>query len=160
MQISSYLNAMRDAAGLPSPAIIFDILLVLTFALHILLVNLVLGSLALIIWGKIKGSEYSLKLSSSLSRLLVISISWAIVLGVAPLLFIQVIYDPFWYTANTLSALWALLFLVFIALGFTLLYLFYLRGGYEGKGNIFLVILSGVLFLLAGIVMHSLAVTQ
>lgn len=160
MQISSYLNAMRDAAGLPSPAIIFDVLLVLTFALHILLVNLVLGSLALIIWGKIKGSEYSLKLSSSLSRVLVISISWAIVLGVAPLLFIQVIYDPFWYTANTLSALWALLFLVFIALGFTLLYLFYFRGGYEGKGNIFLVILSGVLFLLAGIVMHSLAVTQ
>lgn len=160
MQVSTYLNAMRDAAGLPTPAFVFDFFLVLTFTLHILLVNLVIGALVLILWGKIKGGNYFVRLSSSLSRLLVNSISWAIVLGVAPLLFIQVIYDPFWYTANTLSALWAILFLVFIALGYVLVYLFYLKGGYEGKGNILWLILSGALFLFAGIVMHSLAVTQ
>ncbi|MFN3505169.1 MAG: hypothetical protein ACK4Y7_03020 [Caldimicrobium sp.] len=160
MSISTYLNAMRDPAGLPTPAFVFDIFLVVTFALHILLVNLALGSLGIILWGKVKNTEFSLKLSSSLSRLLVNSISWLIVLGVAPLLFIQVIYDPFWYTANTLSAKWALYFLIFIALGFVLTYIYYLRGGYESKGNLFWLIISGIFFLLAAYVMHSLAVAQ
>ncbi len=160
MGIGEYIKAMRDVAGLPSPPIVFDFFLVLTFALHILLVNLVIGSLALVIWGKIKKENYWIKLSSSLSRLVVNSISWAIVLGVAPLLFIQVIYDPFWYTANTLSAVWALAFLAFIALAFVFAYFFYLGGGYEGRGQIIWPILSLALLLLAGIVMHSLAVTQ
>ena len=160
MTIGEYIKAMRDIAGLPSPPIIFDIFLVLTFALHILVVNLVLGSLGLIIWGKIKGNENWRRLSASLSRLVVNSISWAVVLGVAPLLFIQVIYDPFWYTANTLSAVWALLFLVFIALAFVFAYFFYLGGGYEGKGNILWPLLSLALLILAGIVIHALTVTQ
>ncbi|MEZ0343294.1 MAG: hypothetical protein ABWJ99_00595 [Caldimicrobium sp.] len=160
MAIGEYIKAMRDVAGLPSPPIVFDIFLVLTFALHIILVNLVIGSLALIIWGKLKKGDYWTKLSSSLSRLVVNAISWAIVLGVAPLLFIQVIYDPFWYTANTLSAVWALLFLVFIALAFLFAYFFYLGGGYEGRGSIIWPLLSIALLILAGIVMHSLAVTQ
>lgn len=160
MAIGEYIKAMRDVAGLPSPPFIFDIFLVLTFALHILLVNLVLGSLALIIWGKIKGDDNWKKLYASLARLAVNCISWAIVLGVAPLLFIQVIYDPFWYTANTLSAIWALAFLGFIALAFLFSYFFYLGGGYEGKGSILWPLLSLALILLAGIVMHALAVTQ
>jgi hypothetical protein len=160
MAIGEYIKAMRDVAGLPSPPFIFDIFLVLTFALHILLVNLVLGSLGLILWGKIKGDANWKRLSASLSRLVVNSISWAIVLGVAPLLFIQVIYDPFWYTANTLSAVWALAFLAFIALAFLFAYFFYLGGGYEEKGTILWPLLSLALLLLAGIVMHALAVTQ
>lgn len=157
MQIGAYLNSMRDPAGLPAPAFIFDAFLVLTFALHILFVNLVIGSAILIVWGKIKKTEYSARLSSSLSKLLVNSVSWAIVLGVAPLLFIQVIYDPFWYTANTLSAFWALIFLAFIALGFSLIYVYYLS---DGKRSVLWIILSLGLFLLAGIVKHSLAITQ
>ncbi|MGC9110166.1 MAG: hypothetical protein ACP5HI_07990 [Caldimicrobium sp.] len=160
MAIGEYIKAMRDVAGLPSPPIVFDFFLVLTFTFHILLVNLVVGSLALVIWGRIKKEEYWIKLSSSLSRLVVNSISWAIVLGIAPLLFIQVIYDPLWYTANTLSAVWALAFLVFIALAFVFAYCFYLGGGYEGRGQIIWPFLSLALLLLAGIVIHSLTVTQ
>jgi hypothetical protein len=135
MNIGTYLNVMRDPAGLPSPAIIFDFFLVLTFALHILLVNLVIGSALLILYGRFSSNPNAKLLSQSLSRLLVNSLSWAIVLGVAPLLFVQVIYDPFWYTANTMSAWWALGFLAFIALAFILAYVFYLGGGYEGKST-------------------------
>ncbi len=160
MNIGTYLNAMRDAAGLPSPAFVFDFFLVLTFALHILLVNLMLGSALLILYGRFSANEHAKRLSQSLSRLLVNSISWAIVLGVAPLLFVQVIYDPFWYTANTLSAWWALGFLGFIILGFVLAYVFYLNGGYEGKGSPLWVLLSLAFLILAGVIMHSLAVTQ
>ncbi len=158
--LGEYVKAIRDTSGLPAPPFIFDIFLVLTFALHILLVNLVLGSILLTIWGRLKGDEYGRKLSSSLSKLTVNSISWAIVLGIAPLLFIQVIYDPFWYTANTLSAVWALAFLLFIALGFLFSYLFYLGGAEEGRGNLIWTILALILFILSGVVIHSLTVTQ
>jgi len=160
MAIGEYIRAMRDLAGLPSPPIVFDFFLVLTFTLHILLVNLILGSFALIIYGRLKGSEYWKKLSSSLTRLAINTISWAIVLGVAPLLFIQVIYDPFWYTANTLSAVWALAFLGFIALAFVISYVFYLSGGYEGKSTTLFPLLSLAFLLLAGMVIHALTVTQ
>jgi hypothetical protein len=160
MNIGIYLNAMRDPAGLPSPAIIFDFFLVLTFALHILLVNLVIGSALLILYGRFSSNPNAKLLSQSLSRLLVNSLSWAIVLGVAPLLFVQVIYDPFWYIANTISAWWALGFLAFIALAFILAYVFYLGGGYEGKSTPLWIILSLAFLFLAGIVMHSLAVAQ
>ncbi len=160
MNISAYLNAMRDPAGLPSPAFIFDFFLVLTFALHILLVNLVVGSALLIIYGRLSSNPNAKILSQSLSRLLVNALSWAIVLGIAPLLFVQVIYDPFWYTANTISGWWALGFLGFIALAFLFAYFFYLGGGYEGKGTVSWIFLSLVLLVLAGITMHSLSVAQ
>ena len=54
------------------------------------------------------------------------TLSVAIVLGVAPLLFVQVIYDPFWYTANVISAFWAFAFLLVVILAFYSAYGFYL----------------------------------
>ncbi len=126
MDLATYVNAMRDPAGLPFYPIVFQLLLVLTFALHIIMVNLVVGSTFLAIWEIWKRNEYGLKLSKALGRVLTVSLSIAIVLGVAPLLFVQVIYDPFWYTANTMSAFWALMFLVVITVAFYAAYGFYL----------------------------------
>jgi hypothetical protein len=48
----------------------------------------------------------------------------AIVLGVAPLLFVQVIYDPFGYTSNVLSACRVIGFILILLVGYTLLYVF------------------------------------
>lgn len=132
----SFLNSMRDVAGVPFYPVVFQILMVLTFALHIIFVNLVIGGTALAIWGRLKGSDYSLRLSKAFARANTIFTSLAIVLGVAPLLFVQVIYDPFWYTAGNLSAWWTLLFLVTIAAAFSFAYLFYLGKGKNG-GSLF-----------------------
>ncbi len=126
MDIATYVNSMRDPAGLPFYPIVFQFLLVLTFALHIIMVNLVVGSTFLAIWEIWKRDSFGLRLSKALGRVITVGMSIAIVLGVAPLLFVQVIYDPFWYTATTLSAFWALLFLVVITLAFYAGYGFYL----------------------------------
>ncbi len=126
MDLATYVNVMRDPSGLPFYPIIFQFLLVLTFTLHIIMVNLVVGSTFLAIWELWKKNEYGLRLAKALGRVLTVGMSIAIVLGVAPLLFVQVIYDPFWYTATTLSAFWALLFLVVITLAFYAGYGFYL----------------------------------
>lgn len=153
----SFLNSMRDVAGVPFYPVVFQILMVLTFALHIIFVNLVIGGTALAIWGRLKGSDYSLRLSKAFARANTIFTSLAIVLGVAPLLFVQVIYDPFWYTAGNLSAWWTLLFLVTIAAAFSFAYLFYLGKGKNG-GSLFWAILSFISLIITAVIIHSLSV--
>ena len=78
-------------------------------------------------------------------------------LGVAPLLFVQVIYDPFWYASNLLSAAWVIGFIVVMMTGYSFLYVFYLKGKKGGrKGWAYFGAISVTLFLLAGLIMHAL----
>jgi len=49
-----------------------------------------------------KNIDDNLKLESHMIQVSKISVSMLIVLGVAPLLFTQVIYDQNWYVTNTL----------------------------------------------------------
>ena len=51
------------------------------------------------------------RLSIALTKVAKVGVSLLIVLGVAPLLFTQVIYDPQWYASNVLSARWAIVFI-------------------------------------------------
>ena len=155
--LALYFQQLRDVSGLPFYPWLFDFLLVLTFTLHILAVNLVLGGTLVLLWGRLFGGPYGLRLSRSLSRALPITLSWVIVLGVAPLLFIQVLYDPFWYFSNVISAWWALAFLALIALSFSLLYLYYLRGGYEGAGNPLWPLVALLSLLFVAVIIHALS---
>ena len=79
----------------------------------------------------------------------------------APLLFVQVVYDPFWYTANTMSALWAMIFLVAVSLAFYALYLFYLGSKREGRdGNPLWLLVALAAAGLAGYIIHSITMEQ
>ncbi len=126
MELSMFLNNMQDPSGIPFYPAIFQFLLVLTFAMHITMINLVVGSTFVALWEARKGTAYGGRLAKALGRVITVALSIAIVLGVAPLLFVQVIYDPFWYTANTMSAFWAMLFLVVVTTAFYAGYGFYL----------------------------------
>ncbi len=148
---------MRDVFGVPFYPVVFQVLMVLTFAIHIIFVNIVMGSTALAIWGRIKGGDYYIRLSRGLARTSTIATSLAIVVGVAPLLFVQVIYDPFWYTSAQISAWWALLFLVSIAVSFTCSYLFYLGGKGRG-GSLFWALVSLAALLITAVIIHGISV--
>ena len=153
-----FLNKMRDVMGVPFYPVIFQALMVLTFAIHIIFVNIVMGGTALAIWCRIKGGEYNLRLSRALARSNTIMTSLAIVIGVAPLLFVQVIYDPFWYTSAQMSAWWAMLFLVAITAAFTFAYLFYLGGKGENEGgSLFWSIASFISLIVAAVIIHVIS---
>ncbi len=162
MDIATYVNSMRDPAGLPFYPIIFQFLLVLTFAMHITMVNLVVGSTFVAIWEVWKKNEHGLRLAKALGRVLTVGMSIAIVLGVAPLLFVQVIYDPFWYTATTLSAFWALMFLVVITLAFYAGYGFYLgnRNADIDSAKTVWALVAGGLLLVTALLIHMLSMEQ
>lgn len=92
------LMALTDPAGAPAHPLIFLVLGVVTFALHLTAVNVMLGTLGLAAWGAFSKNPYWQRLAGALGTTAKVAVSVAIVLGVAPLLFVQVIYDPFWYT--------------------------------------------------------------
>ncbi len=155
--MGGFLLNLRDPMGIPFHPIVFQVLMILTFALHIMFVNFVVGGTVIALWGRLKGDPYALKLSRALARANTVNTSVAIVLGVAPLLFVQVIYDPLWYNANNISAWWALFFLIAIAVAFTCAYIFYLRNSQDG-GNPFWAVISLVALVVSGIVIHAISV--
>lgn len=157
MEVAKIIESLRDPMGIPFYPIVFQFLMVLTFTLHILFVNFTLGTSFLSIYGYLKKGEYWRRLSRSLVNATIVNISMAILFGIAPLLFVQVIYDPFWYTANTISALWVIGFVLVMMIAYGLTYVLYFKSN-SGKGPGFAIfgIVAFVLFLLAGFIMHVL----
>jgi hypothetical protein len=157
---AAMLYALRDPAGVPSHPIIFLVLGVLTWALHIAAVQVMLGASALTLYGAFSRDAHWRRLAAAMLATAKVAVSVAIVLGVAPLLFAQVIYDPFWYTSNVLSARWAIAFIVLLIGGYLAMYVFYYRNpsltSQPTRGAWHLVV-SLVLMLVVGWIMHVLS---
>lgn len=154
------LEALRSPVGVPSHPAIFLGLGVLTWALHILAIHAVVGGLVVSLMGLLqRGNAYWQRLSAMLLNHAKVGVSIAIVVGVAPLLFVQVIYDPFWYVSNVLSARWAMGFIVLLLLGYYALWLHYGQVGKQGdKASPFWLVISLGLLLLVGFIMHVLSI--
>jgi hypothetical protein len=138
-----------DPNPLPAPYWVFKLLLVVTFFLHILAMNSMLGGAVLALVAKWRGGSRGVKesrsrgvedpmstsrpLNSSTSRLLDSStpdygarvffdlthklpvlLPATITLGIAPLLFVQVLYGQFFYTSSIILAWPWFLVLVFL----------------------------------------------
>lgn len=143
---------MYDAFGLPIYPIIFQILMVLTFSIHIIFVNLTWASSLLAFYFDTKQEEKYKKLSFTLKRALPSLFSVAILMGIAPLLFIQTIYDYFWYSSNIFAGIYLILFLFALMLAFSFLYIYYLKE----KAPKWLGLISFLLISFGGIVLHVL----
>ena len=159
---ASVLLALRDPAGVPFYPIVFQILYVLTWALHIAFVLLSLGAMGLSLYGSAKGksNKYWSILTPHLIQTGKISVSILIVLGVAPLLFTQVIYDPNWYVTNTLSGMWVFIFIYALIVGYSMYYWYYYANRGEKSGSTLIGFISFGVFIFAGILMHNFAVTS
>ena len=84
---------------LPLPYGVLVVLLIFSFLLHILFINLMLGGSVLTLWYEIKGLRrkgYDL-LALEIAKTITVNKSIAIVLGVAPLLSINVLYTVYFY---------------------------------------------------------------
>ncbi len=95
-----------DPNPLPAPFWVFKLLLVVTFALHILAMNFMLGGalLALLARWRQKGSQFGTRIFSDVAKKVPVMMAATISLGIAPLLFVQVLYGQFFYTSSILVA--------------------------------------------------------
>lgn len=150
---SAMLKAMSDPAGAPFFPVVMQILQVLTWALHMLFVYSAVGGLFFAIYGFIKRDENWQRLSSATIELSKVSVSLAIVLGVAPLLFYQVIYDPLWYSSANLSAWWYIMFIVCLVIGYYFVWAAYLTRN-KPSTSMLMSILGIVFLLIVGFIIH------
>lgn len=161
-QITEMMYALRNPAGIPTYPIIFMVLGVITFALHIFFVQLMLGTSAVTIFGSFKNDAKWRRLAAAMLEIAKVSVSVAIVLGVAPLLFVQVLYDPNWYTSNVLSADWVIAFIFILIIGYWAMYMYYFMNSknkdktVKPRGRIWM-LASIALMLVVGFIMHSLS---
>jgi hypothetical protein len=160
MDIGTVLHAMRDPAGIPSHPVVFQVLMIVTWIFHIAFVHMTLGTAAFAIYAFYKrapGTHWE-QLSMAMTKAAKVGVSLLIVLGVAPLLFTQVIYDPQWYTASVLSARWLIAFIFTLIIGYCSWFVFYYSNHEGAKKRLGVFALVGLaLFLLDGLIMHVLA---
>ncbi|MBD3266668.1 c-type cytochrome [bacterium] len=89
----------------PAPRFYLEIIIVFTFLAHILFVNLMVGGAILKLVYEIAGltkKEYD-KIAQEIASTITVNKSLAVVLGVAPLLAINVLYSVYFYSSNALT---------------------------------------------------------
>ncbi len=109
---------------LPLPHSVLVVLLVVSFLLHILFVNLMVGGSILTLWSQIKGlrkPEYD-TLAHEIAETITVNKSLAVVLGVAPLLSINTLYTVYFYSANALTGIFWIAIIPLVTVAFLLTY--------------------------------------
>lgn len=142
-----------DPAGLPAPAWLLQILLVFTFILHILAMNLLAGGTAIMAFSLYKGktSPFHAELAQRLSKALPVTMSLTITLGIAPLLFVQVLYGQAFYTAAVLMAWPWLSVVALVLLAYYGLYLVQFRPDWLRRWVTPIAWLSAIFILVVGL---------
>ncbi len=145
MQTQPVIPAV-DPIPLPGPVWLFWTLLVLTFLLHTLAMNCVVGGTVISIAARFRhASPFYGRLAGDLGRKIPSFLAATITLGVAPLLFVQVLYGRFFYSSSVLLA-WPWLSVIgLLTIGYYASYAVAFKG--EGSGYRYLSVLALLSFL-------------
>ncbi len=126
-----------DPLGIPSPVWIFQFLYILTLVLHIIFMNYILGGTFIVMlneWFAGKDPKVA-KANSILVKVMPFSLSLAITMGVAPLLFVQVMYGQFFYSANIMMGGFWLLLLALVTIAFYMIYVLIAKRSNDQTSN-------------------------
>jgi len=129
-----------DPIALPAPVGLLTALLVLTFTLHILAMNVTLGGTAIAVvsdlLGRRNGNGHYRQLARHLIALMPVTLAATITLGVVPLLFIQVLYGQLFYTSSILMAWPWFMVVPLVIVAYYGIYLYALQGERLGEARI------------------------
>lgn len=120
---------MDAAALVPTPDTLqvhwfwFQLLLTITFFLHIVVMNIMLGSSIIAMVNQVR-NKGDLGLCKDISKKLPYTIAFAVNFGVAPLLFVQVLYGHFIYTSSVLMAVYWLSIIALLIIAYYLAYIY------------------------------------
>lgn len=110
---------------LPVPEWLLVVCLVAFFLVHILFVNLMVGGSVLVVvleWMGIKNKRWD-ALAHAVAKTITVNKSLAVVMGIGPLLCINLLYTMQWYSANALTGHAWLLIVPLVTVAFLLTYL-------------------------------------
>ena len=110
---------------LPLPEWLLVSILIFSFLLHILFINLMVGGGILTFWYEVRGTKNKDfdKLAREIANTITVNKSLAVVLGVAPLLSINVLYTLYFYSSNALTGNMWISIVPWVTMAFLLIYL-------------------------------------
>jgi hypothetical protein len=94
-----YDSIIPTADTIPVHWLWFQVLLIITFFIHMILMNLLLGGSLLTLWDLFTG-KLELRTSGSIPTLVALTVNF----GVPPLLFVQVLYGHLFYSSSVMLA--------------------------------------------------------
>lgn len=131
----------------PIPVWLSKILLVVGFFLHAIPMNIVLGGTllaAVLLW---RNSKFSARAGKALVIGMPVILSFAITQGVVPLLFLQLIYGPLYYSSSVLMAVPWLSIIVTLTIAYYLLYIVKFREKQLTSSGKNILLVAGIIFL-------------
>jgi hypothetical protein len=127
---------LPDPIPQPAPAWLLWALLQLTFLLHLVAMNLVLGGSVLALhWRASRrpaDAEHRAMLLHVFGKALPVAVAAAVTLGIAPLLFVQVLYGRLFFTSSILMGWFWLAVIPLVVLAYYGAYLLAFRAGSPG----------------------------
>ena len=113
-------SLIPSADTIPAPAWLFLVLDILLFTIHILLINVILGGSLIISVSRLKSRDDTLdsRLHGSIASKIPTTFALSVNMGVAPLLFLQVIYGNLFYASSVLLAVYWILIIPLIILAY------------------------------------------
>jgi len=142
---------MNPASVIPTPDPLqvpwywFHLLSTSTFFLHIILMNVMLGTIIITFIYQLINNEDKDGFCRGVAKKIPFTIAFTINFGVAPLLFIQVLYGQFFYTSSILMAVFWLSLIIVLILAYYLAYIYDYRFEHLVDGRI---VLSGLITIL------------
>lgn len=161
--IAPNLIPAPDPNPLPAPYWVFETLLLVTFFLHIVAMNFMLGGgvLALVAKWHPRHRKNGNRMFSDVAKKLPVLLPAVITLGVAPLLFVQVIYGQFFYTSSIIMAWPWFLVLALLAIAYYGFYFVSFRKERHPRAASLVLLLSVVfIFIIAFLFTNNLTLSQ
>jgi hypothetical protein len=114
-----YESIIPTADTIPVHWLWFEVLLIVTFFIHMILMNFILGGSLLTVWDMLRG-KLEKKASGSIPTLIALTVNF----GVPPLLFVQVMYGHLFYSSSVMVAVPWILVIPILILAYYGAYLF------------------------------------
>lgn len=150
-----------DASLIPTPDTLpvawgwFQFLLLLTFPLHLLAMNAMLGAVFFGTYLHWQGGAVQVRLAHRLAQALPLIIAFVVNLGVAPFLFVQVLYGQFIYTSSIIMGIAWLAVIPILLVAYYGAYLYDFRFRPLGRAGIWIGAAVTILLLLIGWIFTS-----
>lgn len=128
----------------------FQFLLMLTFPLHLLAMNALLGAALVAVIGHLLPGEHHRSLSYELAKSLPFLVAFTVNLGVAPLLFINVLYGHLLYSSTVLMGLFWLAIIPILIIAYYLAYFYDFSFKRLGNLGMFIILLILGLLMVVG----------
>lgn len=136
--------------AIPVPWGWFYTLLMLTFLLHLLFMNAMLGGGIIALLSSFSGRDDNVNLCHEVGYKWPYTIAFAVNMGVAPLLFVQVIYGHFIYSSSVLMAAYWLSIVGLLILAYYSAYIYDFKFAALGGARLFFLLVSvGILLVIA-----------